>query len=334
MKHTTMAAVVGLGLVLGASSVVSAAETWRVGTPVPPRNIMATFINQVIDGVAERVPDVVKIEYHHDFNEQAMTDQLIRGRLQMAYMSATGVSVGFPELAVLNTPFLWDSPEQRDYVTDKYVEPLLAEIFAEKGVELVRIGEAGWTSVYCKTADCVEAETFQGMKARVSPHAASRVFWEALGTNGVALPLPDTWPALQTGVVDTGDLTFSYYTTTPAAQVAPHYVFTRHSHQPAFFLANSRAWQALPEEARAAIMDSMPTSEHMRRTMAEDETVSEKRFQEAGGHTYHLNDEQRQAFVDLVVPRQEELVAGYGERAQKLFAIITEGKENFAKQAE
>jgi TRAP-type transport system periplasmic protein len=307
-------------------------QNWKIGTPVPPRNIMATFINPVIEGVAEKAPDALKIDYHHDFNEQAMTDQLIRGRLQMAYMSATGVGVAFPEAAVLNTPYLWNSPAERDYVTDKHVEPILKEVFRAKGVELVRIGEAGWTSVYCKSAACTDAKHFQGMKARVSPNAASRMFWNSLQTNGVALPLPDTWPALQTGVVDTGDLTFAYYTTTPAAKAAPHYVFTRHSHQPAFFLANQKAWESLPAAARQAVLDSMPSTAVMRKTMADDEGKTDERFRAAGGFTHHLSESQLKAFRDRVLPNQPELIASYGGRAQELFNAIVQGKQEFAAQ--
>ncbi|MCP5367473.1 MAG: TRAP transporter substrate-binding protein [Hyphomicrobiales bacterium] len=320
--------------VLAASMVVAAAQAqaqeWKVGTPVPPKNIMATFINAVINGVAEKTGGAFKIDYYHNFNEQALTEQLVRGRIQMAYVSATGVGVTVPEAAVLNVPFLWNSDEERNYVTDKYVAPMLAEILDKRGITLVRVGEAGWTSLFCKTDACVDADVFQGMKARVSPNAAGKYFWAALGTNGVTLPLPDTWTALQTGVVDTGDLTFGFYLVTPAAKSAPHYVFTQHSHQPAFFLANKQAWAGLDAAAQKQVLDSMPSTMDMRETIRQDNIAKEKQFLANGGHTYHLTKAQLDKFKGKVVPGVPKLVADYGGRALEMYEVIEKGKKEFA----
>jgi TRAP-type C4-dicarboxylate transport system substrate-binding protein len=305
-------------------------ETWQLGTPVPKKNIMATFIFQVQKGVKEKTGGKMLIRYKHDFNEQRIVDQMMRGRVQMAYVSATGVGVAVPEAAVLNVPYLWKSAKERDYVTDKYVTPELTKIFAAKGLTLVRFGEAGWTSLYCKTAACTDPSVFKGMKVRVSPNPASRMFWSSLGTNGVTLPLTETWPALQTGVVNAGDLTFGFYLVTPAAKIAPHYVFTRHLHQPAFFLANKKQWDALPAARRKAILSSAPSTSHMRKAIVDYETPREKDFLKKGGKTHHLTEAQLEKFRALVVPKQNALVAQYGGRAKELYDIIQKGKQEFA----
>ena len=103
IRRICTGAVLVAGIWLVGSAAV--AQTWIVGTPVPKRNIMATFIFQLQKGVKDRTGGKMEVRYKHDFNEQRIVDQMQRGRLQMAYVSATGVGVAVPEAAVLNIPF-------------------------------------------------------------------------------------------------------------------------------------------------------------------------------------------------------------------------------------
>lgn len=328
IRRLCAGAVLVAGIWLVGSAAV--AQTWIVGTPVPKRNIMATFIFQLQKGVKDRTGGKMEVRYKHDFNEQRIVDQMQRGRLQMAYVSATGVGVAVPEAAVLNIPFLWKSAEERNYVTDNHVVPLLGQIMEKNRLKLVRFGEAGWTSFYCKNDKCTDPAVFKGMKVRVSPNAASRAFWGALGVNGVTLPLTETWPALQTGVVNAGDLTFGFYLVTPASKIAPHYFFSRHSHQPAMFLANLEQWNALSKANRDAVLASLPTTDYMRQTIIDDNKPKEKAFLAKGGKTHHLSESQLNKFRALVLPKHKALIDGYGGRAAELYAVIDKAKKAFA----
>lgn len=307
------------------------AKDWKLGTPVRAPNIMASFIDTLATGTATATNGAIEIKAIQNFDEQAITDQVIRGRLQMAYVSAIGLSVAVPEMQVLASPYLWDSDKERDWVTDNKLLPMINEILEAKGLELVRFGDAGWTNVYCKFA-CTNPDDLAGKKARVSPNASSKAFWDQLGTNGVQLPLSETWPALQSGVVDMGDLTFSFYLITPAAEVAPHYVFTRHIHLPALFVANKRLWDGLDANTQKVIKDAAPTTAHMRKTIADNEVEVEKQFLAKGGHTYHLTKAQIEAWKTKVEPALPSLIDSYGGRAGELYDLIQAGKKEFAAQ--
>jgi len=327
-KMTKSIVAIAAGVMIASSA---AAEDWKLGSPVRPPNVMSKFIDMISDGTKAGTDGKIEIELSHNFNEQAIVDQLIRGRLQMAYVSAIGLSVAVPEMQVLAAPYLWDNAEQRNWVTDTKIQPLLAEILEAKGLTLVRFGEAGWTNMYCKFA-CTEPGMLDGQKARVSPNAASKAFWDQLGTNGVQLPLTETWPALQSGVVDVGDLTFSFYLITPAAEAAPHYVFTNHIHLPALFVANSRVWNGLSEEEQQVIRDSAPTTDFMRQTIFDNEAVVEAQFLEKGGNTYRLTEDQRAEWKEVIVPALPALIDSYGGRARELYDLIEQGKAEYAAQ--
>ncbi len=305
------------------------ADDWKLGSPVRPPNVMSQFIDTLSEGTRAGTDGNINIELNHNFNEQAIVDQLIRGRLQMAYVSAIGLSVAVPEMKMLAAPYIWDNDEQRNFVTDEKLQPMLEEILADKGLALVRFGEAGWSNVYCKFA-CTDPDSLSGIKSRVSPNDAAKTFWDQMDTNGVQLPLTETWPALQSGVVDVGDLTFSFYLITPAAEVAPHYVFTKHIHTPALFVANKQLWDSLTEEERQIIRDSAPTTQEMRDIIIANEDVVAKEFIEKGGNVHYLTDEQRTKWREKVVDGLPAFVDGLGGRSRELYELIEAGKAEFA----
>jgi TRAP-type transport system periplasmic protein len=68
---------------------------------------------------------------------------------------------------------------------------------------ILGLGEVGWNDVVCKKA-CLTPDAVKGMKVRVAPSPASKMFWTSLGANGVQMPLSELFPALQSGLVDGG----------------------------------------------------------------------------------------------------------------------------------
>ena len=270
----------------------------------------------------------MKAERFQQPNEQEIAQNVIRGRYEMAYISATGLAPAIPEMGVMNIPFLWSSAEERDYVTDKFVIPLIAQILDSKGLVLVRSAEAGWTNMFCKTA-CTTPDKLKGMKMRVSPTAGDKMMFERLGSNGVTMTLADFYPALEQGVVNGGTLTFSFYLIGPASSSAPHYVFTQHAHQPAYLVANKAAWAKVTPEQRAAIDKALLAPDAMRKRVADDEVPKRQVHTSKGGFVHDLTAEQRAEWAKVIVPGHDALVASYGGRAKELYDLIQKGKTEF-----
>mgnify|MGYP001501446068 CR=1 FL=1 len=311
------------------SFAAAAQPVWKIGTVVAPPSMLGIIVDEGAASIGVSTGGRIKAERHQIANEQEITQNLIRGRLEMGYISATGLAVAVPEMGVLNTPYLWTSEKERDYVSDRHVAPFLEGLLASKGLVLLKYGEAGWTSLFCKTP-CTTPAAMRGMKMRVSPTAGARMMAERLGVNGVGMSLADFYPALQQGVVDAGDLTFSFYLIGPAATAAPHYVFTRHNHQPAFWLAHKGTWERVPAEDRAAIIRGLPNPVQARARVAGDEVTKIAQFRARGGFAHELTDEQRAEWAKVIVPGQPALIASYGGRAKELFDIIQKGKREFA----
>jgi TRAP-type C4-dicarboxylate transport system substrate-binding protein len=321
-------AVLALTVALHVGAAV-AQDAWKIGTVVAPPSVLGVIVDEGAAAIGAASGGRIKAERFQNPNEQEIVQNILRGRIEMGYISATGLAVAVPEMGVMNMPYLWRSEAERDRVSDLVALPLLEQIMAARGLVLVKPGEAGWTSLFCKTP-CTSPDRMKGMKFRVSPTAGARLFAERLGANGAGMSLADFYPALQQGVVEAGDLTFSFYLIGPAAQAAPHYVFTRHNHQPAYFVAHKATWERLPAELRASIVAALPAVAESRRRVAADEEPKKAMHKSKGGFVHELTDEQRAEWAKVVEPGLPALAEGYGGRAKELFLAIQRGKQEFA----
>jgi len=311
------------------STAAWAQKNWKVASAAQPGSVLITFVDELAQKSTTETKGEVKLERLFVGSEQEIMQQVVRGRLEMGSVSYAGASVLIPEATMLNMPYLWISNGERDFVTDKFALPVMKKIYEAKGLVILGLGEVGWNDVVCKTA-CLTPASVKGMKVRISPSPASKMFWTALGANGVQMPLTELFPALQSGLVDAADLPFPYYVTTPAAQSAPHYVLTQHLHHGSAIFANKAMWDGLTADQRKAIQAATPDVMRMRKAVDDEVKPKMEEFKKKGGFVHELTTAQRNEWRKLVEPNQEELVKAIGGAAPELWAAIQKGKKEYA----
>jgi TRAP-type transport system periplasmic protein len=311
------------------TSAALAQKTWKVGSAAQPGSVLIQFVDELAQKTAENSKGELKIERLFIGSEQESAQQVVRGRIEMGSISYTGLAGAVPEASVLNVPYLWASSAERDYVTDKFALPVMKKIFDAKGLVILGLGEVGWNDVVCKKA-CLTPDSVKGMKVRISPSAASKMFWTSLGANGVQMPLSELFPALQSGLVDAADLPFPYYVTTPAAQSAPHYVLTQHLHHGSVIVANKAAWDGLTAAQKQAVQAATPDVARMRKAVDDEVKPKMEEFKKKGGFVHELTGAQRAEWRKLVAPNQEALIKDLGAGAPELWAAIQKGKAEYA----
>jgi TRAP-type C4-dicarboxylate transport system substrate-binding protein len=320
---------VGASLLAAVAVPAQAQEQWKVASAAQPGTVLIGFVDTFAANATKASGGKLVVERQFVASEQEIATQLVRGRLQMGSVSAAGMSVLIPEGAVLNTPFLWASKAERDFVLDNHAMPVIRRIYEDKGLVILGQSEVGYNGVVCKGA-CPTPASVKGLKVRVAPTPASKMFWTQMGANGVQLPLSELFPALEQNLVVACDLPFSYYITTPAATSAPHFVDTQHLHHPAFALVNKGLWDKLPKDVQEGLMKApVPVADTRKAVDAEqDGRIAD--FRKKGGTFVELTDAQRAEWRKLVEPAQLDLVKSIGGRAMELFEVIQKGKQEFA----
>ena len=329
LKRQTLLLVAALSA--GLISTASAQERWKLGSVMQPPALGATLDDEVAAALSSASAGKVVVERQFVGNEQEMVQQVIRGRLQMGVTSAFGLGVAVPDGTVVSLPYIWSSDAERRFVTDNYALPVLKKIYAAKGLEVLAFHEAGYNGVFCKT-ECSSPASIKGMKARVSPNAAAKAFWGALGANGVQLPLSELWPGLEQNLVLAADLPFPFYATTPGAQSAPNFVTTQHLHHPWIYFANKSDWDALPADTRTAMLAALPDANKVRDRWFADENTKIAAFTAKGGKLIRLSDAQRAEWQKAVAPALPPLIESMGAGAKELYQAIEVGKAEYAKR--
>jgi TRAP-type C4-dicarboxylate transport system substrate-binding protein len=329
MKSTTTTILLAGLAALCTTTGAWAQKAWKLASAAQPGSVLVTFVDEMVSKSNAGSGGELKMERLFVASEQEIVQQLARGRMEMGTVSYTGIAGLMPEAAVLTVPYLWVSAGERDYVTGKYALPALQKIAETKGLVIIGLGEVGWTDVFCKKA-CLTPDTVKGMKVRVAPAPTSRMFWSALATNGVQLPLSELFPALQSGMVEGADLPFPYYVTTPAAQSAPHYVLTQHLHQGALVLVNKKVWDAQTPALRKVITEAAPDIARMRKEVDAELKPKMADFKSKGGFVHELTPAQRAEWRKLVEPHQAKLVQDLGGASGEVWDAVQKGKKEYA----
>lgn len=134
-------------------------------------------------------------------DEKDMVRKLHIGQIHSAVLTSAGMSGIYPEMDVLQIPFLFNSYAEADHVVEQ-VEPTLRKGLAEKGYVLLGWSEAGFVNLMAT----VPVDTLEKVrKAKVwiwsDAPMAGAIFKEA-GVPGVPLNIPDVLVGLQTGLVE------------------------------------------------------------------------------------------------------------------------------------
>lgn len=324
----TMALLTTLAASVCFTGYTQAAENMRIAGSLRPGSMMDGIIQTFIANFNEKSGDEYKISYQLVANDQEMTQQVIRGRLEIGTTGLAGAAVSIPPAAVLSMPYLWDNDEQRRWATDNVVRPVLEKIFEDNGLVIIGMGDAGWSNMFCKTS-CSTPDEIEGQRFRIPPAASARAFWQNVGVNGVQLSLPDFFTGLEQGMVEGGDLPFTFYVTTPAAQFAKTYTTTNQYHHEQVFFVNKRFYDSLPENIQALLKSSMPTTDEMRRRQDEDEKAQVSKFEADGGTFVPLTEEQQKVWADKAGDTHSALLNDLPESARTLYEAVLEGKRQY-----
>jgi len=266
--------------------------------------------------------------------EETILAQARRGRIQYAGTSLHGMSSVVPELSVILAPYLFDSYEEVDFVTDNYLTPVFTEMLAERGLTFIQWSEVGWNHIYCRQPR-VEPGEFRGVKMRASTAIAPQVFTNSIGADNIPLPFDETLPALQTGLIECGQSGAGQYLLSGIAGEAPHYTLTGHAYDSGVQFANSQWYDSLPEEVRQVLANALDGQQENRDIVREVIAGQEREWQEAGRVTFYiLTAEQQARWREAAQGSHRKLIDRIGGRAQEIYDLIQVGKADFAARRE
>ncbi|MDX2144539.1 MAG: TRAP transporter substrate-binding protein [Rhodospirillaceae bacterium] len=262
--------------------------------------------------------------------EEAMAAGLRRGRGQFGMMTIPGVSVAVPEMAVLMAPYLFDSYAEEDFVLDKFLTPLMHDLFAARGLVFIGFSDSGFFNVFARAPLHAPGEAVN-RRLRAAGGEASRLFLKAAGADVVEMPFADLIPALQTGLVDGTVTTNVMFEAANLIREVRHVTLTRHMVNPGVLMANKAWFDTLSPANQELIRTAMFPMQDIRDGVRGDGEKALKTLIPAGLIVHEPTTEQRAAWKRAGLSTHKDLIARLGGESQKLYDAMLAGKEAYAE---
>ena len=134
-------------------------------------------------------------------DERDVLRKMKAGQMDAGLMTIVGLGQVVRSLTLLNTP-IFDSYAQMNHVREQ-LNGEYAGLFAKEGYKLLGWSDAGFARQFAKKPIMTPADykTVRPWVPRDEPGLQEMM--KVVGANGVALGIPEVFPALQTGMVDT-----------------------------------------------------------------------------------------------------------------------------------
>lgn len=243
---------------------------------------------------------------------EADVDQnLFEGVFQATLMSNVMMGVWEKSNQVTNLPFVVPNIEVGyKLMNSDLMQPTYDALLKEKGARIL-----GWCHFSERDVAATKAvrtpADLKGMKIRVPETDAFVKTFKALGANPTALPFPEVYNSLKTGVVDAAESNFGDMLGLKFNEVAPYFSRTNHMFTAQAVVVNEDWFQGLSEEQRTALTAAAKKAEEtsFQERVATNDALGPK-LKEAGITV--VEDVDYDAFDAAVSSTRSELAAEYG----------------------
>lgn len=226
------------------------------------------------------------------------------GAQEMTLVSPAYSSQFFPAFNVLELPFLvtdWD--EAGKMLGSDAFSTLTSDAEQAIGVKIVGNFPYGFRNVANSKRPVVTMDDLKGLKLRTQSSPVHIAAFQALGANPVAIDWSETYPAVQTGVVDGLENANSVLIANHFPEIAANVSVTHHLFGMLLVVMNSKVYDGLNEDDRALLEKAMDAAEeiNLRRALEiEDSSVAE--LEKMGAHVNVVAADQIAAMRAAIAP--------------------------------
>lgn len=192
--------------------------------------------------------------------------QALIGGAQEMMVGSTATLVGITkEMALWDTPFLFNSVQEADAVLDGPVGDKLRAKLAEKGLIGLVYWENGFRNLTNSKRAVTKVEDLDGIKLRVMQNNVFLDSFNSLGANAVPLPFSELFSALETKAVDGQENPFNTILSSKFYEIQKYLSVTNHVYSPWIVLASKKWWDGLSKDEQAVLIAAAKTSRDFER---------------------------------------------------------------------
>jgi len=195
----------------------------------------------------------VKIEVYHNstlYKDKEELEALQLGAVQMLAPSNSKFGpIGVKEFEVFDLPYILPNKVALRKVTDGPLGKRLLTLLDSKGMTGLAYWDNGFKEMSANKALRVP-DDYKGLKFRIQSSKVLEAQFRALGSIPQSMAFSEVYQALQTGVVDGQENTWSNMYTQKMYEVQKYITVTNHGYIGYVVVANKKFWDGLPADIR------------------------------------------------------------------------------------
>lgn len=260
----------GISLSAGAASAETKLRLGVETTSGDPLNVMLAGFR---DALQESGGDEVTIDFFegNSLGDEGALAELVRAGQVEVVSFGTDIVALDPKFAIFDAPFLFESKQAAREALDGELGQLLAKSLRETAdLQVLGFGELGVRQISNNRGPIHSPADLNGLKMRVSGSEGRLVAFRKLGAAPTFMSLGDVYVALRQGAIDGQENPLSVIKENSFFEVQKYISLTNHIYSPVTLAMNGRAWDALPDDMKAKLVEAARAGTAATRKLSDD----------------------------------------------------------------
>ncbi|GGE49909.1 TRAP transporter substrate-binding protein [Actibacterium pelagium] len=246
------------------------------------------------------------------YNDDQVLEAMLQGDVQMAAPSLSKFETFTKQFRIFDLPFMFKNMDAVDAFQNSDTGQAMKESMVRRGLLGLDFWHNGLKQ-FSANKPLISPSDASGLKFRVQPSDVLVAQMEALGASPQPMAFSEVYGALQTGVVDGQENTWSNIYGQKFFEVQDGITETNHGLIDYMVVTSVDWWEGLDADVRdqlATIMHEVTAERNA--AIGEVDSSNRQAVLDAGGVIRELTAEQRQAWVDAMLPVWSKFEADVG----------------------
>ena len=192
--------------------------------------------------------------------EKDMVQQLETGSIDFGFLTNAYMSTRQESLNAWFMPFTFNTLEEATALRESEPAKEMLKELDSQGLVGLDFAFAGNRHILMKDGFISTPADLKGKKVRIIGSPSFQKFWEVAGAGPTAMPLPEVYTSLQTGVIDGMDIDLDALVTEKYYENAQYLTLTNHATFPTVIVMGKPSYDKLSAEDQEIVNKAMKTA--------------------------------------------------------------------------
>jgi tripartite ATP-independent transporter DctP family solute receptor len=241
--------------------------------------------------------------------------------IQIHQMTIGGISVAFPELQVLDLPYMMDNDAVAETVlTGPFLNVIRQYVLKKGGPRIMTMTNTGGWRNFANTKRPIKSPAdMKGLRIRTINSPLQQKLVELMGASATPVAWPEVYTSLATGVIDGSKNGITDIVGMKFHEHIKYLTLDGHAYMASLWIMNEDAYQALNDEQKRIVNDGFRALGQICFAFPKRRAIEAyEEFKKAGGSIYVPTAEEKDAFRKAASPLKKWYTDKYGAEGAEL----------------